>query len=217
MPIPHEDKPLEALREETMDRLIVSYGHGKLSMEAFQRRLDQAFEARDHETLIALGADLDVEVDPGYLERKEESLGHVFETGEPEDVDTIVSILSGNNRSGEWLVPKVLRVVTVLGGVDLDFTNARLSGRTTRIKVFCLLGGVDIGVPEGINTTVKASCFLGGVDNSAPHTGDPAAPQLVVEGFVLLGGVDVKLKRTLRERVLAFADGVRAMFNRLDA
>jgi hypothetical protein len=31
---------------------------------------------------------------------------------------------------------------------------------------------------------------------------------------VLLGGLDVKVRKSLRERVVAFADGLRAMFGR---
>ena len=46
MPVPPQDRPLTAVREETIDRLIVNYGHGKLSLEAFERRLDEALDAR---------------------------------------------------------------------------------------------------------------------------------------------------------------------------
>jgi uncharacterized Zn finger protein len=48
---------LEALREETIDRLVMNYGHGKLSMEAFQRRLDEAYDAKDQATLAELTAE----------------------------------------------------------------------------------------------------------------------------------------------------------------
>ena len=54
MPVAPQDRPLASLREETIDRLIVNYGHGKLSLEAFERRLDQALDAQTHDRLLAL-------------------------------------------------------------------------------------------------------------------------------------------------------------------
>ena len=32
-----EDRPLEKVREETIDQLVMNYGHGELSSEAFER------------------------------------------------------------------------------------------------------------------------------------------------------------------------------------
>jgi hypothetical protein len=214
MAIPPKDRPLGALREETIDLLVVNYGHGRLSLEAFQRRLDQAMEATDQETLAALSADLDVQVDERYLERKHEELRPRLEPGDGEDTQHIISIVGGNGRSGAWKVPRELRLVTILGGTDLDFTDARFTHATTKIKVFCLFGGVEIGVPEGVNTTVNAACLLGGVEDKSPGTSDPDAPRLVIEGFVMFGGLDVKVRKTLRERMVAFADGLRTLFGR---
>lgn len=54
MPAAAEDRPIDALREETVARLIMNYGHGKLSREAFERRLDSALAAKSHDQLIAL-------------------------------------------------------------------------------------------------------------------------------------------------------------------
>jgi hypothetical protein len=44
MPVTPNDRPIETLREETIDQLIMNYGHGKLSREAFERRLDEALD-----------------------------------------------------------------------------------------------------------------------------------------------------------------------------
>ncbi len=214
MPVAREDRPLDAVREETIDRLIVNYGHGHLSMEAFQRRLDQAFDAEDVATLSALTTDLDSQIDEAYLTRKNSRFGQFIPAGENKDSESIVTVLGGNDRSGVWTVPRVLNVITVLGGSDLDLSEARFAAKTTRIKVFCLFGGVDIKVPEGMNTTLNVACVLGGADNKAPSTGDPEAPMLIIDGMVIFGGLDVKLRKTLRERVVEFADHLRAMFGR---
>jgi len=45
MSVAPQDRPIDALREETVDQLIMNYGHGKLSRAAFERRLDEALDA----------------------------------------------------------------------------------------------------------------------------------------------------------------------------
>ena len=47
MPVDNQDRPIEVVREEVIDQLIVNYGHEALSLEAFDRRLDQALSADD--------------------------------------------------------------------------------------------------------------------------------------------------------------------------
>ena len=43
-----EDRPIEQVREETIDQLIFNYSHGVISAEAFERRLDQAMNSNTH-------------------------------------------------------------------------------------------------------------------------------------------------------------------------
>ena len=54
MPVVPQDRPINALREETIDQLIVNYGHGKLSLAAFERRLDEALDTQSHDRLLEL-------------------------------------------------------------------------------------------------------------------------------------------------------------------
>lgn len=213
MAVNPRDKRLDALREQTIDQLIMNYGHGELSLEAFERRLDRALEAADHDALVALTSDLELEVDAGYIERKRRELGLPDAPPEAGDVEYVVSIFGGADRSGAWTVPKELRIITIFGGTDIDLSDARFAAGTTRARVFCLFGGVDIYVPENIGTAVKVLCLFGGVTNKAPALQGRNAPQLVVEGLVLFGGTDVKIRKTFRERLREFADGLRSMFS----
>jgi hypothetical protein len=217
MPVTPQDRPLESLRDDTVDQLIMNYGHGHLSLEAFQRRLDQAFEATSHDALVALTADLDLEVDASYVERKkaefENGSGRRDDVEDEDDVEWIVDVFSGSDRGGAWEVPQELRVIDVFGGTDIDMSDARFTSRVTRIRLFCLFGGVNIYVPEGVSTTVKAFSIFGGFTNKAPSIARPEGPRLIIEGLIIFGGGDVKVRRSLRERALEFADSLRAMFS----
>ena len=65
MPVPAQDKPINQLRQEVIDQLVLNYGHETISKAAFERRLDSAWDAEDHDTLLALTADLDTSPIPG--------------------------------------------------------------------------------------------------------------------------------------------------------
>jgi hypothetical protein len=210
------DRPIDALREETVDQLIMNYGHGKLSREAFERRLDEALDTKSHERLLELTRDLDLKADRQYTAQKKAELGIRVDPSaayRTDEVDTVINIFAGNNRRGAWDVPRALRLINVFGGSELDFTDARFTAETTYITVFCLFGGVNIRVRDGMRTISKALAVFGGVDNRGGTTTDPNAPLLVIEGLCLFGGVDIRVKKTPRQRLTEFADQLRTMFD----
>ena len=76
------------------------------------------------------------------------------------------------------------------GGVELDFRNATMEGNEAKIDVSALMGGIDIRVPGSWVVINRVSAILGGVDdNTTSHDGNK---RLVVEGTVLMGGLDIK-------------------------
>jgi hypothetical protein len=216
MPVTPSDRPIEALREETVDQLIMNYGHGTLSREAFERRLDEALETRSHERLLELTKDLDLKTDRQFTTQKKAELGiRVDPTAADrvEENDYIINVFAGNNRRGAWDVPRAIRMINIFGGSELDFTDARFTADTTYITVFCLFGGVNLRVRDGMRTISKTVCIFGGVDNRSGVTADPNAPLLVVEGLCLFGGVDIRVKKTPKQRLTEFADALRTMFD----
>jgi hypothetical protein len=218
MPVTPQDRPLNSLREETVDQLIMNYGHGKLSLEAFERRLDQALDAKSHDSLLSLTQDLDLVADKTYTEQKKAELGiptasqYAEQMDDTGDTDHMINIFGGANRSGAWNVPSRINMLNIFGGADLDFSDARFTSRTTRITLFCVFGGANFYVRDGINTVSKALCIFGGIDNRAPSTNDRDAPTLLIQGLVLFGGARIKVRKTARERLLEFADSIRNMF-----
>lgn len=216
MPVTPNDRPLDALREETVDQLIMNYGHGKLSREAFERRLDEALDTKSHERLTELTEDLDLRTDRQYTAQKKAELGIRVDTsaGERlEDNEHIVNVFGGTTRKGVWDVPRAIKILNFFGGATLDFTDARFTSDTTYITVACIFGGVNLRVREGMRTISKAICVFGGVDNRGGTTLDPNAPLIVIEGFALFGGVDIRVKKTPKQRWQEFADQFRTMFD----
>jgi hypothetical protein len=211
MAIPASDRPLEALRDEVVDRLVVGYGDGRLSLEAFQRRLDDAYDADRHDALSALVADLGDPVGAAPTDRPRQPAQAPDEDGISEN---LVAVFGGCERKGQWAVPSDLHVITVFGGAELDFSEATFTSATTRIRVLCLFGGVDIRVPEGVRVTVNAVAIFGAAGSRAPACDDPAAPRLVVEGLVMFGAAEAKLKRPSKQGALERAARLRGRMER---
>ncbi|WP_293750279.1 LiaF domain-containing protein [uncultured Paraglaciecola sp.] len=208
-----EDRPIEKVREEVIDTLIYNYSHGVISSEAFERRLDQAMASQNHQEIFDLAADLEQTKDTEFNSQKERQFNVNYAASDNDETDTIVNILGGSGRSGQWTVPREIRIVTIFGGADIDFTDAIFTTPNVTIKILCLFGGDNIYVPENINVVSKAFCILGGIDNKAPSIASRQAPTLTIEGLVLFGGLDIKIKRTIKEKFVAFANQMKTMFN----
>ena len=211
-----EDRPIEKVREEVIDTLIYNYSHGVISSEAFERRLDQAMASQNHHEIFKLTADLEKTTDTEFTSQKERQFNVNYAASnndDTDDTDTIVNIFGGSGRSGQWTVPREIRIITIFGGADIDFTDAIFTTPNVTIKILCLFGGDNIYVPENVNIVSKAFCIFGGIDNSAPSIASRQAPTLTIEGLVLFGGLDVKIKRTIKEKFVAFANQMKIMFN----
>lgn len=213
MAIKLEDRPIEAVREEVIDKLIYNYSNGVISNEAFERRLDQAMASEVHQEIVDLGADLETPDDEQYSAQKERQFNINYGGNEADNTETVVSILGGNTRSGRWSVPKEVRVFTILGGSDIDFSDAIFHTPNVTLKICCLFGGDNIYVPENVNVVSKAFCIMGGIDNKAPSIASRQAPTITIEGVVLFGGLDIKIKQTIKEKFVAFANQMKEVFN----
>ncbi len=89
----------------------------------------------------------------------------------------------------------------IFGGIELDLSRARLAPGENRLKITALFGGVELRVPAHWEVAVRATPILGGIEDSrkgggaaaASPTDEPApAGRLVVDGFAMFGGIEVK-------------------------
>jgi len=213
MGVDHQHRLVDTVREEVIDQLIVNYGHGELSVGAFEDRLDKALASDDAGALGELVADLEIKTDKGYEEQKraELDLKSTYDYGPTPEIEYAINVFGGSDRSGAWNVPKEIRMLNLFGGGEIDFSEARFSHPTVRIRILTLFGGASIYVREDINTVSKIVSIFGGTDNSAPSSRSSDAPVLIVEGLVLFGGVGIEIKRTVKEVFVDFANRIRGI------
>lgn len=210
MAVTAKDQPLDSLRQDVIDQLILNYGHDRLSREAFERRLDEALDARRHDILLGLVADLDTFHDAAVEERLDHFL--YADPARAEQSDWVIDIFSGTHRD-ETIVPRTVRVLNLFGGCHLDYSLAEFSARETQIKVLCVFGGSHIYLPEGVRVKTRVIPLFGGSKNRSEPDDDPDSPLVTVTGLALFGGLDIGVKRTFRERLRHVAEDIRQIFN----
>lgn len=176
--------------KKTRDRVILSlqnaYAHDLIEEHEFEKRLDEATNTNNHTALMELIKDVPLiseeETDHNYSINRE----RVNESA------TVLTLLSATERKGVWRPPKRLTVFNFMGGTELDFTSALMAPGTTQISITCIMGGIEITIPEGINVEVHGVPIMGGIENRATGTYDRNAPTLKIKAFVLMGGLEIK-------------------------
>ena len=124
MTVKLEDRPIEQVREEVIDKLIYHYSHGVISAEAFERRLDAATARQSHQEIVDLASDLTMNVDDQFNNRKQQQFSINYASSDIPETETMINVLGGSNRTGMWEVPKEIKVLCLMGGADIDFSDA---------------------------------------------------------------------------------------------
>lgn len=83
-------------------------------------------------------------------------------------------------------------VSAVMGGVKLDLRDTAMHGDTTTLDIFAFWGGIEILVPPDWIISSRVTPIIGGfVDNRRPSKVVPTKT-LIIQGFNLMSGVEVK-------------------------
>ncbi|MDN4501755.1 LiaF-related protein [Alteromonadaceae bacterium BrNp21-10] len=207
------DRPIEKVREEVIDQLIMNYSHEAISLEAFERRLEIATQTQDHQVLMQQVEDLTLSVDESYTESKKQSFNARVTPKEMLEIEEITTILSTNERAGVWDVPKEIKCKSILGSCTIDLTRANFTHPTVRIKLMSLLSDDRIYVPDNINVVIRTSNYLGNISTKLDGKTDPSAPTVIIEGTCILASTVVKVKRTVKQRFMEFAEQLKEMLN----
>jgi predicted membrane protein len=83
-------------------------------------------------------------------------------------------------------------ITAFMGGGKLDLRDAMPAGGQAVINVFSLMGGFEIIVPETWRVISEVTPFMGGIEDKSRTSTNPAAPCLILRGFLMMGGVTLK-------------------------
>ncbi|WP_405438826.1 DUF1707 domain-containing protein [Streptomyces avidinii] len=204
VPAPAELRASDADRDRIAQILGDALAEGRLTAEEHSDRLDTLYAVKTVGELELLVRDLPapggVHASPAYASPA---------TGPAE---TIVAVCSSSARKGRWRPGPHTRAVSVMGDINIDLTEAVFEQQVTEINVTCVLGNVEVLVPENVTLRGYGSGVLGNFEVRGEGRGetDPQAPVVIVRGFALLGNIEarpkvgarlVDLARKLRKRL----------------
>jgi Domain of unknown function (DUF1707)/Cell wall-active antibiotics response 4TMS YvqF len=179
----------DAEREAVVSRLRAVATEGRLTLDELAERLERALSATTRAELEPLTADLPAPT--------------AAPVAPPAGVRRVVAIMGGNDHRGRWRIASRCTVINVMGGADLDLTDAIVEGPVTEIVVFSLMGGSDIFVPDGVHVELGGFALMGGNDLELEDAPAPPldAPVIHVRAYSLMGGTDVKRSKRARRRL----------------
>ena len=184
--------PLRSRRDEVVRDLSTAFAEDHLSLEEFERRLDVAHRATALTELNALVSDL--RIAPAQPSSVPAPRIRPAPPAEIPAEQNLVAIMGGVSRRGQWTPARHTHFYALMGGAELDFREARLGPGVTELTIIAWMGGVEIIVPPDLIVDAGGTAIMGGFDQAHESQGAPAgAPVLKVNGFVMMGGVEIKV------------------------
>jgi class 3 adenylate cyclase len=196
------ERVADADRDRTVTQLREHVVEGRLTLDEFSDRVGRALEARTRGELDAVMVDLPEVYAPG------ERLPEPSTASSKKKRRWHVAVMSGHSTKGRWRISGKTNAVAVMGGCDMDLRRAEIEGPEVEITAFAFWGGIDIIVPEGFDVELQGFSFMGGRElklRDVPIV--RGSPRIVVRGFAIMGGIDVKSRPNRSRRALARASG----------
>ncbi|WP_404956933.1 DUF1707 domain-containing protein [Streptomyces sp. 147326] len=206
---PAELRASDADRDRIAQILGDALAEGRLTSDEHSERLDSLYAFKTVGELEGLVRDLPA---PGGSHAPFPQPGTTAPPGAVVPAETIVAVCSSSARKGRWRPGAHTRAVSVMGDITIDLTEAVFEQQVTEINVTCVLGNVEVLVPENVTLRGYGSGVLGNFEVRGEGRGesDPQAPVVIVRGFALLGNIEarprmgarlVDLARKLRKRL----------------
>jgi hypothetical protein len=185
----------DADRDRIADLLREALAEGRLDATEHSERLDHVYAAKTLGELEPLVRDLPVGRS-GVASPAPAARGYAYTPDPSGENPNLVGILGGAERKGRWRVGHRITAVAILGGVEIDLTEATFTAPELVIHCTAIMGGVSVKLPE--NVTLRGGGvigIMGGSDVKAFEAPDANAPVVRIDGFAFWGGVEAKAKR----------------------
>jgi hypothetical protein len=180
---------LRGAREQVLEQLSDGFARDEIGLDEFERRVDGAYRAASVDELTPLVGDLTPGAAPlAVPEPRSQALARPAQVAPRR----AMAILGSIERSGRFRVDDGMRVMAVLGNVELDLRDVELGPGVTHLYVKAVFGNVEITVPPTLAVECEGSSVLGNFEtvNRVPPEG-ASGPLLRIIGSAVLGNVEI--------------------------
>ena len=113
---------------------------------------------------------------------------HTTITKSDEEIVAILGSSSSKNTSDHYTGSVV---TAIMGGIELDLSKVKIEKEAV-LRVSVVMGGIDLRVPDDLVIVNRTQSILGGIDVKSQPSPVKSAPLLIIEGQIIMGGIDVK-------------------------
>jgi predicted membrane protein len=107
------------------------------------------------------------------------------------DTLRLIAFMGGTERSSASQSFRGGELTAIMGGCELDLTRAQPVEGGAVIETLAFMGGIDIKVPEDWAVECRGVPFMGGYEDSTRPPALDTGKRLVINGFAMMGGVEV--------------------------
>ncbi|HEX3645896.1 MAG TPA: DUF5668 domain-containing protein [Vicinamibacterales bacterium] len=120
------------------------------------------------------------------------SANRALDRGDTSATVSAIAVMGGFERRVTSHEFRGGEITAFMGGGKLDLRDAMPAGGQAVINIFSMMGGFEIIVPDTWRVISEVTPFMGGIEDRSRTSTNPAAPCLVLRGFIMMGGVTLK-------------------------
>ena len=209
---PGQLRASHADRERVATVLNQALAEGRLTLDELQERLDTVYAAKTlaelepvtqdlpgHTSLVPRSVEGALQPTPAVAAASFPPAGSRVSSGWTST--TAVAVMSGASRSGDWVVPPRFNAFALMGGIELDLTQARYGAAEVVINAVAIMGGIEITVPDDVTVYTSGIGIMGGFESNVNSIPIPGAPVVRVTGTAIMGGVEVKRPKRKKKQL----------------
>jgi predicted membrane protein len=112
--------------------------------------------------------------------------------GDSNSTINALAFMGGFKRSNDSQDFRGGEATAIMGGCEIDLRKASIKEGEAVLDLTAIMGGIEIWVPEDWKVTLKGVPLLGGFEDKTHPTGLESTKSLVVRGYSIMGGVEIK-------------------------
>jgi hypothetical protein len=206
------DAPLPTLsraREQTISELSQHFANDDLSLEELERRIERVYKAANVSELDAITSDLQAPQSSALSRPASAASGggaHILygASNLTAPSSRLLAVMSESKRTGRWLVPQRLDVVSLMADTKIDLTHAVMPPGGAEFHVRSMWAACKIIVPPEMRVINEMHAIMASVVSKADEMDAEGAkrhgPTLRLTGIAFMAEVKVVVRR--REEAL---------------